>query len=574
MKKQNGITLIALVITIIVLIILAGVAINLTLGDNGILKRAENARELSNKATVKEKVELAIVEVQVEEVTSTGRLTLQKLYETLESKDSNITLNEYAEGDTELTGTYTLNGKTYSFTINNKFEVETGDAEEVAAKPIKFGELVWNADGTVGVDATTELAGNIEYQVNGTDGEWKTGSLPTNLQVGDKLYVRVNDGTNVTEPQEIEIKDTVLPEEFEISVPAEDITYESLKITSEGTEDKQTGIENYTFVVTKDGTAVKEIKNQTVTEYEIQGLSPETEYVVYMLAYDKSGNVRKSNEVTVTTPAIPAAKTYGQYVNYGIDLNDDGDTTNDWMIFYKEEGDVNPDYTGATYIIAAEPVSHTKISQSISNAGMATRWTGEIYGIYWDSAPNTFVKNSNYDDVKAIFMHESEEETKLNSFAVSRLLDTTAWESDLVTNELRAKGGMAIGGPTVKMWVESWNKSYPTQKINLSLQETGYTYNGTNNLNLSSCEGYSSAPNLYFPIIKQAVSNGRYCYWLASQAYEHLDYRLLAGVHYDGRLCSPTVYQYNNELRPLVYIPSSVTLTPDATTPNLWNINY
>ncbi len=42
-KKERGITLIALVVTIIVLLILAGVAISLTIGDKGIFKRAEDA---------------------------------------------------------------------------------------------------------------------------------------------------------------------------------------------------------------------------------------------------------------------------------------------------------------------------------------------------------------------------------------------------------------------------------------------------------------------------------------------------------------------------------------------------
>ena len=45
-KKQiKGITLIALVVTVIVLLILAGVAINLTVGDNGLFKRAQNATD-------------------------------------------------------------------------------------------------------------------------------------------------------------------------------------------------------------------------------------------------------------------------------------------------------------------------------------------------------------------------------------------------------------------------------------------------------------------------------------------------------------------------------------------------
>ena len=59
MKRNNGITLIALVITIIVLLILAGVSISLTLGNNGVLNQATNAVEANRDAKAKEEVEIA-----------------------------------------------------------------------------------------------------------------------------------------------------------------------------------------------------------------------------------------------------------------------------------------------------------------------------------------------------------------------------------------------------------------------------------------------------------------------------------------------------------------------------------
>lgn len=40
-KTQKGITLIALIITVIVMLILAGVAINMTIGDNGIFRKSQ-----------------------------------------------------------------------------------------------------------------------------------------------------------------------------------------------------------------------------------------------------------------------------------------------------------------------------------------------------------------------------------------------------------------------------------------------------------------------------------------------------------------------------------------------------
>lgn len=50
-KGKNGITLIALVVTIVVLLILAGISINMTLGNNGIITKAKEARNAMSNAT-------------------------------------------------------------------------------------------------------------------------------------------------------------------------------------------------------------------------------------------------------------------------------------------------------------------------------------------------------------------------------------------------------------------------------------------------------------------------------------------------------------------------------------------
>ena len=57
-RKQKGITLIALVITIIVLLILAGVSINLVVGEGGILGKAQNAVTKTEEAKQKEQEDL------------------------------------------------------------------------------------------------------------------------------------------------------------------------------------------------------------------------------------------------------------------------------------------------------------------------------------------------------------------------------------------------------------------------------------------------------------------------------------------------------------------------------------
>ena len=58
-KKNKGITLIALVVTIVVLLILAGVTIATLTGDNGILTRAQEAKEKTEEAAKREEAELA-----------------------------------------------------------------------------------------------------------------------------------------------------------------------------------------------------------------------------------------------------------------------------------------------------------------------------------------------------------------------------------------------------------------------------------------------------------------------------------------------------------------------------------
>ena len=66
LKERSGITLIALVITIIVLLILAGVAIASITGEGGILNRAQQAREAHQKAEAEEQIKLKLDEWKIE----------------------------------------------------------------------------------------------------------------------------------------------------------------------------------------------------------------------------------------------------------------------------------------------------------------------------------------------------------------------------------------------------------------------------------------------------------------------------------------------------------------------------
>lgn len=125
MRNQKGITLVALVITIIVLLILAAVSISMVLGPNGILNQANQAKESTNKGDIEEQLTLAIT-TQISQFTADGGdLTGVNIANNV--KDAiNTTDSEFRKA---LPGSYTVEGEaTVEATTNNvKFKVKVDD---------------------------------------------------------------------------------------------------------------------------------------------------------------------------------------------------------------------------------------------------------------------------------------------------------------------------------------------------------------------------------------------------------------------------------------------------------------
>lgn len=77
-RKQEGITLVALVITIIILLILAGISIQALTGT-GLFEKTNQAKERTIKAQLKEEIEMAIHEIQMEEIPEGRNVDLNSL---------------------------------------------------------------------------------------------------------------------------------------------------------------------------------------------------------------------------------------------------------------------------------------------------------------------------------------------------------------------------------------------------------------------------------------------------------------------------------------------------------------
>lgn len=77
LKEKSGITLIALVITIIVLLILAGISISMLSGDNSILQKATDAKKITGISMVEEQIAIAYNAALIKDLES-GNLNLQE----------------------------------------------------------------------------------------------------------------------------------------------------------------------------------------------------------------------------------------------------------------------------------------------------------------------------------------------------------------------------------------------------------------------------------------------------------------------------------------------------------------
>ena len=96
-KNTRGITLIALVVTIIVLLILAGVSILMLTGQNGILNRAKEAKEQTQKANSKEKLGLILTDLQMDAYKKGSEIKIgEELAEEIKTKtDDGVSSAEY-----------------------------------------------------------------------------------------------------------------------------------------------------------------------------------------------------------------------------------------------------------------------------------------------------------------------------------------------------------------------------------------------------------------------------------------------------------------------------------------------
>ena len=253
--KNRGVTLISLVVTIIVLLVLAGITIGTIFDDNGIIEKAQEAANAT------------------EEAAKNDQAAINGLLNEMDS-----IINGIGGGNVPVIGS-----------INGKITWSTGSAT-----------LTLTAD----VEGVT-----IQYRKN-SESNWTnyTSAVPSLLH-GDKVYARgIKGGETVINEKEFKIQDTIAPT---VTIANASSTTNSISATATAT-DNEAGMGSspqYTFYIKKTAEAdstYTQIGSSTSTSVTKNDLEQNTSYTIKVEVADVAGNKGQATK-EITTGKIADA---------------------------------------------------------------------------------------------------------------------------------------------------------------------------------------------------------------------------------------------------------------------------
>ena len=575
--QNSAVTLIALIITIIVLLILAGVTLNMVMGENGIFGKANNAKDKTEVAQYEEELRICVLELQADAATNGETFNMETIKNKFVEKVKeleNTTEIEFptTESETRLDGTY----KGYEFYIDDKYAAHIGDKATGISLTTSLEPSGWTQGP---VTATITIKSNNGINKVEPDEGSKNGNeyiiTKENIAENKSFEYTVTDGQGNTQTKTAVINtiDRNPPEDFTITA---ENTEEGLRITGE-TTDAESGIDKYEYYVMKS-------TDSDYTKYDsnpITGLANGT-YSVYARAYDKAGNYKDSEKQENIKVIAPIKTTnisaqdiknnpegyYGQTVDY---TSSNGQ--NDWKIFHSDGTNI--------YLITGNYVKVTDDNGNIDtyklNAGtkMQIADGGQNYRVNWKDSDlpsfNTYVSSDIISKFKIntnVFNINSKKNNTNypNAQCVSTLLNSSYWTGYI--DNSKGDNQKAIGGPTIQLWMDSWNARYPDQKVYCdSANANGYyvrTSSGSATENISLNKNENNGGELYFANNFSSLTDGNNpvnYYWLASPSaiynYAFFTVRYIGSVDYYG-------YAVNRGgLRPVVCLGSGITVNAE-----------
>ena len=581
-KSNFGITLIALIITIIVLLILAGVTLNMVMGENGIFGKANNAKNKTEVAQYEEELRMCVLELQTEEA-SNGRTfnmdTIRDNLDTYTQKLEDETI-EWKEKDIEEpTGIY----KGYNFYIDKKYGAHiTGKATGIQISMKILSEIpetgytnqdvnlkITITNNEKGLKQVTKPDGNTE-NLNGA----KTYEEEKTTTENTKYTYVVTDTEGKEETKEVEIKiiDKNAPKDFTITA---ENTEKGLKIEGTTTDIEETkkcacsGIDKYEYYVKKSTDNDYTKYDSNIITSLLNGI-----YDIKVIVYDKAGNLKeveiKSFEVkkVIKRTNISAQDIkenpegyYGKTVDY-TSVNGQ----NDWKIFYSDGTNI--------YLITGNYVKVTDDNGNIDtkkineNTGIEKADETANYRVCWNNSklPN-FDKNIDSEVISKFKVNtdkfnfnECKQYNKNQYKYVFSLLYSEWWENYLDIS--KGNEQIAIGGATLPLLIDSWNSRYPKEKKSITSDNLGIYYS-REEFGLHTNNG----GELYFP--NKCITNNFfkdnkeiYACWMSSPSEnEKENIWTLTEISGYGPASGEYIYNHlEHGLRPIVCLNSNISL--------------
>ena len=562
--SNSAITLIALIITIIVLLILAGVTLNMVMGESGIFSKANNAKNKTEVAQYEEELRMCILELQTDTATNKETFGMETIKNKLVEKVKELENTDDIEFTTEetktkLEGTY----KGYEFYVDDKYVAHIGEKATGIRLTTSLNPSGWTQGP---VTATITIKSNNGINNVEPDEGSKNGNeyiiTKENIAENTGFEYTVTDGQGNTQTKTAVINtiDKNAPEDFTITA---ENTEEGLKITGE-TTDAESGIDKYEYYVMKSTDSdYTKYDNNLITE-----LANGT-YSIYVRAYDKAGNYKDSEKQENIKIVVPIKTTnisaqdiknnpegyYGQTVDYT-----SANGQNDWKIFHSDGTNI--------YLITGNYVKVTDDNGKINSQKLNTENTkikkSDATANYRVNCINPPTFNEIADEIIPKFkintnvFNINSHKSNYNAQFVSTFLNQNYWNGYI--DNSKGSNQIAIGGSTVQLWMDSWNARYPDQEVYCdSANKNGYFVGkSSGSVAMGISLNQNNGEELYF---LNFLTDGKETvdyYWLASPSANGSSDILYAHHYRDIKYSSCTAY--NGGLRPVVCLQSNISL--------------
>ncbi len=506
------------------MLILVGVSINVLVGENGLIGKAKNVAIKANQVGEEDQGKINSLISQLQNFTSDDS-TGGNQGEDTTSPIVSIRVVTITENSIQIsvnatdTGSGLAENETYKYYINN--ELKTADTNN----GYTFTGLTENTSYIIKVEV---------YDKAGNKGE-------------DSRTVNTTNKPDTTPP--------------EVSINVGTVTENSIQITVQATETESGLVENETYKYY--------INNEfkiadTNNSYTFTGLTENTSYTIKVEVYDKAGN-KGENSTTAKTlertwvvaDEIPATE-YGQIVsNYKCSSAG----VNTWRIFYA--GDADGDGTSNIYLIADDYIASNYAPKGAGGSSVNSDKTYQI-GMEtlikdYPSGTAWINTNSKAKGLLGNWISSYPSGANNNMKAVAYMMDTNVW-SVYAGDDAE----YAMGGPTIELFVKSYNITHPTKTIEYTVKNQygyGVRWKGSSSY-ADNIDGLSTDINGIYIKVDKSNAEGAWIaspssgnHFLQTKGYNlmHADYD--AQLYYDGYAAG---FKYG--FRPIVCLKSEVQL--------------